>query len=74
MEVIPIKSTSSDFWSKLKGDFTLPNGKQISHDGTYKDLSDHYPVMSRQIVTHKKWLTKLVAYKTVVPKRRSFWD
>ncbi|WP_163833755.1 exonuclease/endonuclease/phosphatase family protein [Spartinivicinus ruber] len=42
MEVIPLKSDQSWYWSYLRGSW----GHGIYSNGYYSDLSDHYPVVS----------------------------
>ncbi|MDE1461152.1 sphingomyelin phosphodiesterase [Spartinivicinus poritis] len=42
MEVIPLKSNQSWYWSYLRGSW----GHGIYSNGYYSDLSDHYPVVS----------------------------
>jgi len=44
MEVVPLKSSESWSWWRMKGEWII-NGTVYYHSGYYRDLSDHYPVI-----------------------------
>ncbi|WP_018690559.1 sphingomyelin phosphodiesterase [Algicola sagamiensis] len=45
MNVIPLKSEDTWYWSSIDRDFSLCY-QAISHNGMTRDLSDHYPVIA----------------------------
>lgn len=45
MHVIPLKARQSWYWSYLRGWWSFVSG-ETWHEGYYRDLSDHYPVVA----------------------------